>query len=415
MSSLPQSSQFQRSTRATRMMVILLGMSALLNPYSTQPILEYISHWANIPPTHAAWTVSATTTGVALTAPLAGALSDRLGRRRVMVWALAAMTVTTLLPILSWSFGVLLALRFLQGICCPFVFAVAVAYLNEEFAPAVSSRLNALYVAGTAFGGFAGRMIAALITDFTGSWRLSFAGNALILAATYLVALRTLVTEQNFTPLQSHRAEKSVFARLWKPMGEFFKSALVLLKDPRILATIFIAMTLLFQQVATFTFASLALVAEPYSLPPSLLGLIVIVFLLPMVTTPQFGALQHKAGEWRSFVLSQAVSLLGLGLALIPSVGTIVAGLALSCLGVFGGQTAGTAMIARLGEMSRSTAVGMYLSGYYVGGALGALVPGTLYLHGGWRDVVLLLIAVLVAGTILGWVAWKPRVTHESS
>ena len=45
----------------TKSAVVLLGMTALLNLYSTQPILGEIAAWAHIPTTNAAWTISTTT------------------------------------------------------------------------------------------------------------------------------------------------------------------------------------------------------------------------------------------------------------------------------------------------------------------------------------------------------------------
>ncbi|MDK7146565.1 hypothetical protein [Corynebacterium pseudokroppenstedtii] len=47
----------------TKSAVVLLGMTALLNLYSTQPILGDIAAWAHIPTTDAAWTISTTTAG----------------------------------------------------------------------------------------------------------------------------------------------------------------------------------------------------------------------------------------------------------------------------------------------------------------------------------------------------------------
>ena len=138
----------------TKSAVVLLGMTALLNLYSTQPILGDIAAWAHIPTTDAAWTISTTTAGVAITAPFAGMLSDRVGRRRVIVVAVATMAVLTAAALTSWSYPALLAFRCAQGMCCPFVFAVVVAYIGEEYEPSTASTLNALYVAGTALGGF---------------------------------------------------------------------------------------------------------------------------------------------------------------------------------------------------------------------------------------------------------------------
>ncbi|MBY0790569.1 MFS transporter [Corynebacterium pseudokroppenstedtii] len=380
----------------TKSAVVLLGMTALLNLYSTQPILGDIAAWAHIPTTDAAWTISTTTAGVAITAPFAGMLSDRVGRRRVIVVAVATMAVLTAAALTSWSYPALLAFRCAQGMCCPFVFAVVVAYIGEEYEPSTASTLNALYVAGTALGGFLGRMVAAILSDWTGSWRLSFLGNAVILAVTLAVTYWGLPPERQF------------IRTVDRGVGGFFVNAGRLLRKPRIVMTVLVGFALLFQQVASFTFASLALECPPFSLSTSTIGLIFVVFLIPTVTTPRFGALMDRWGPRWAFVASQSVSVGGLVLTLVPTIPTMIVGLALSCVGVFAGQAAGTLMVGRLATGARSTGVGLYLTGYYVGGAFGGVAPISFYSTAGWTAVVVLVLGVVLCAGVMGWWAWRP-------
>ena len=380
----------------TKSAVVLLGMTALLNLYSTQPILGDIAAWAHIPTTDAAWTISTTTAGVAITAPFAGMLSDRIGRRRVILAAVAAMAVMTVAALTSWSYPALLAFRCAQGMCCPFVFAVVVAYIGEEYEPSTASTLNALYVAGTALVGFLGRMVAAILSDWTGSWRLSFLGNAVILAVTLAVTYWGLPPERQF------------IRTVDRGVGGFFVNAGRLLRKPRIVMTVLVGFALLFQQVASFTFASLALECPPFSLSTSTIGLIFVVFLIPTVTTPRFGALMDRWGPRWAFVASQSVSVGGLVLTLVPTIPTMIVGLALSCVGVFAGQAAGTLMVGRLATGARSTGVGLYLTGYYVGGAFGGVAPISFYSTAGWTAVVVLVLGVVLCAGVMGWWAWRP-------
>ena len=376
----------------TKSAVVLLGMTALLNLYSTQPILGDIAAWAHIPTTDAAWTISTTTAGVAITAPFAGMLSDRVGRRRVIVVAVATMAVLTAAALTSWSYPALLAFRCAQGMCCPFVFAVVVAYIGEEYEPSTASTLNALYVAGTALGGLLGRMGAAILSDWAGSWRLSFLGNAVILAVTYW----------GLPP------ERQFIRTVDRGVGGFFVNAGRLLRKPRIVMTVVVGFALLFQQVASFTFASLALECPPFSLSTSTIGLIFVVFLIPTVTTPRFGALMDRWGPRWAFVASQSVSVGGLVLTLVPTIPTMIVGLALSCVGVFAGQAAGTLMVGRLATGARSTGAGLYLTGYYVGGAFGGVAPMSFYSTAGWTAVVVLVLGVVLCAVAMGWWAWRP-------
>lgn len=375
---------------AVRATLVLLGMSALLNMYSTQPILADVAQWAGTDVRGAAWTVSATTIGVALMSPWAGMISDSLGRRRVILVALLGMALLSLGGLFVWNLPSLLVLRAAQGMCCPFIFAVVVAYVGEEYTPSLAARLNALYVAGTALGGFMGRLAAAVIVDATGQWRLSFLGNAALIAVTWAVARIFLPPERRFDPQERGAASRGGIRR-----------------NARLLATILLGATLLFQQVAAFTFASLRLAESPFSLSTSAVGFIFMIFLAPMFSTPLSGRLMQRWGELRVLILAQTISAVGLMLTLIPTLPAMLLGLAFSCVGVFSGQAAGTSMAGKLAPQARSAAVGWYLSGYYCGGALGAMAPVGLYLAHGWNAVAILLMAVALCGMGLGVAAWR--------
>ena len=86
----------------------------------------------------------------------------------------------------------------------------------------------------------------------------------------------------------------------------------------------------------------------------------------------------------------------------------MIVGLALSCVGVFAGQAAGTLMVGRLATGARSTGVGLYLTGYYVGGAFGGVAPISFYSTAGWTAVVVLVLGVVLCAGVMGWWAWRP-------
>lgn len=360
--------------------LFLLGMCALINLYSTQPILGQLGAWAHIAPERAAWTVSATTLGVAICAPFSGAISDVYGRKRVMLCALGIMVLTTIACCFSPNFLMLLVLRLSQGLATPFVFTVAVAYISEEEED--SAQANGLYVAGTAFGGFAGRLLAGLVTDWTGVWRLSFAANAVILLLTIVTVIFLLPAEDNFKPASS--------------VMESMSGIRAQMKDPSLLASCFIASCLLFQQVSSFTFGSLRLMDPPYDLSTSLVSFIFVIFLLPTVLTPFSGELISKNGRVFTFGVVASITILGLMLTLLPFLWAMVLGLAFSCVAVFMGQSCGTGFVSTHSKTNKSTAVGLYTSFYYLGGTLGAIVPEPAYQTWGWISIVVIIIVLAV-------------------
>ena len=72
----------------------------------------------------------------------------------------------------------------------------------------------------------------------------------------------------------------------------------------------------------------------------------------------------------------------------------IIAGLALFSSGIFIFQAVGTVQTGIVAGRARSSAAGFYVTFYYVGGSLGAIVTGWTWVSGGWPHCVYLLMGV---------------------
>src|ERR1700733_4426933 len=155
------------------MAVTLCGVCAFLQLYCTQPLLPLFSRLFHASKTGVGLTVSAATLGVALSAPIFGALTERLARKRVIVASLLGISIPTLLAATSTSLGQLIFWRFLQGIMVPGVVAVLVTYIGEEWPPDRVALIMSFYASGTALGGFLGRVATGILTDWF-NWRVAF-------------------------------------------------------------------------------------------------------------------------------------------------------------------------------------------------------------------------------------------------
>ena len=75
---------------------------------------------------------------------------------------------------------------------------------------------------------------------------------------------------------------------------------------------------------------------------------------------------------------------------------------------MFTEQTLSIGYVAVVGERARSTAVGLYVTCYYIGGSLGGVVPAGIWSHLGWPGCAGLVILVQFAAVGLAWLVW-PR------
>src|SRR5690242_20430192 len=180
------------------------GVCAFLALFAPQPLLPLLAATFHVSAASVSLVVTASTVAVAIAAPFAGTVSDRLGRKRVIVPAAFLLVLPTVLAALSRSLGELLFWRFLQGILTPGIFTVTIAYINEEWESGAGAAV-ASYVTGTVLGGFSGRMLAGVVAAHF-SWRWSFVALGILNALGAAAIWRWLPPGHRFARARGGRA-----------------------------------------------------------------------------------------------------------------------------------------------------------------------------------------------------------------
>lgn len=377
--------------------VCLCGIFAFLNLYITQPMLPMFEGLFHASKSMVGLTVSASTLGVALSAPFLGALAERLSRKRVIVFALLVLAAPTLLAATSPGLHALIFWRFLQGLVMPAIFATVITYIGEEWAPTAIALIMSIYVSGTALGGFLGRLIGGLAAEYLG-WHWSFLILGLTTLAGAALIARTLPREQRPLPTHPHPGHA---AQLRAMLRHF--------RNPRLLATYTVGFGMLFALVSTFTYVTFYLAAPPFHLSTAALSYLFAIYLIGLLVTPAGGYLITRIGMRRGIVLAIVLCLLGQGLTLSHSLPVIIfGGLGLVCSGVFIAQsTAASFLRIAAPEGGRVSAAGLYLSCYYLGGTVGGVLPAVAWNLGKWPACVALTSAVLVLILFVGWAGFR--------
>ena len=102
---------------------------------------------------------------MAVTAPFTGALSDVLGRQRVIVVAMALLLIPATMTALAPTLNQVIFWRFVHGLLLPPIFAVTIAYVGDEFPPSEANGVFGIYAAASSVGGFLGRFVPGMLTD----------------------------------------------------------------------------------------------------------------------------------------------------------------------------------------------------------------------------------------------------------
>lgn len=379
--------------------VVLTGICAFLDMYCAQTMLPQVQAAFSASVQQVILTVTAATVGMAVAAPIAGLISDRYGRRRVLLTATALLCVATLGAATAPTLDSLIGWRLLQGLLVPGISTSIIAYVAEEWPADQAGMLAGYYTAGTVLGGVAGRFIGGQMSALAG-WRSAYLVLGLLTALAAWWIARHLPASSR-PPLR-------------RSVGESLAGFGSLLRNPALLATCAIGFAMLFGHVAAFTYMNLYLSQPPFNLDSDALSWLSLVFLAALVSSPLGSRLAQRLGRRRvaagAFVLSAAA----FALTLFGGLPLAVLGLALGCSSLFAIQSLSASLVPQLAPHARSTAVGIYTGIYYVGGSAGAALPAQLWESHGWAGCVALIGGVQLLAALLVLRAWRTQRTHPA-
>lgn len=377
-----------------RAAVTAAGMCAFFTMYLTQGLLPSLRSVFHASVAELSLTITATTLAVAVAAPFSGIAADRFGRKQVLLFSLAGLGLSTLLAATATDLHGLLIWRAIEGLCIPGVFTATVAYIGEEWPASQAPAVTALYISGSVAGGFSGRFIAGMVTAHA-DWQMAFIVLGAINLLFLLLIARGLPASRRFTASTGG-------------MGAVLAGFGLHLRNPKLLGTYAIGFGILFSQVCTFTYVSFHLASAPYNFDLKDLSLLFTVYLVGMIATPLAGKLAWTFGKRRVFVAAVALGCGGMLLTLMAPVWAVVLGLTLSSAGVFIAQSMATAQVPAFAQSARSSAVGLYVLCYYVGGSIGAFGPAWVWSHAGWAGCVALVLVAQVGIGAAAWRLWQP-------
>jgi MFS transporter, YNFM family, putative membrane transport protein len=384
-----------------RVAIAFCAIGAFMHLYAPQAVLPMMASELNVGAASASRVITAGTLAVAATAPFTGVLSDVLGRRRVILAAMTLLIVPATMTALAPTLDQLIFWRFCHGLLLPPIFAVTIAYIADEYPPNEVNSVFGIYASASAVGGFIGRFIPGLLTDYVG-WRggfLALAGGTVVCLA---VAWMLLTPERNF-----RRAED---------LKTSLMQMLAHLRNPRLLAIFAVGFGVLFNFVATFTYLSFHLAAPPFNRSPAFLGAIFVVYLVGSVASLGLGRAIAWLGR-RTFVLCVlALWSAGMLFSLIPSEPAIVVTLIIaSACGILV-QGSSTSFVGNVAKTGKSAAVGLYVTSFYIGGTFGGWLPGLAYEAGGWTYSLALVVAMLAIMAAIVWTSWlEPQSPQPAS
>ena len=315
-----------------------------------------------------------------------------LGRKRVIVAAMVLLLVPGVMLPLSASIEELIAWRFVQGLLLPPIFAVAIAYIGDEWPPQQATGVIGMYTSASAVAGFLGRFIPGVLLAYVG-WRGGFFALAALTAVCLIVVATMLPRERQFVRAGTLAAS--------------LRQMVAHLRNPKLLATYAVGFGVLFNFIAVFTYMSFHLAGPPFDRSAAFIGAVFVVYLAGAAAATLTGRMIAALGRRRFVLWVLAAWAAGILLMLVPSVPVIVLALAIASVCGVLTQAASTSFVAITAQGGTSSAVGLYVTSFYVGGTFGGWLAGLAYEAAGWPATLALVLGMLAIQATIVATTWK--------
>ena len=383
--------------------VLFAGIASFQALYATQALLPVLTEDFHISPATAALTVSATTGGLACAIIPMSVLSERFGRRPLILIGAVLATVLGLTLAFAPNASALIGLRLIQGLVIAGVPAVAMTYVSEEVDPHHVPRIMGLYVAGTTVGGLLGRIIPSVVLEF-GGWRVATVVSALVALAFALATVWLLPRQRRFTPKKL-------------TLGGEVRAIVGHLGNPRLVGLYALAFLSMGAFVSLYNYVGFRL-GDTFGLSAAVAGMVFLLYLTGTWSSARAGSYARSMGRREAMLAAIVAGIAGLALTATPWLITLLVGVALFTGGFFVAHSLASSSVGLIATADRAEASSMYLFSYYLGSSVVGWVSGHVLDWGGWGLLVGWLVGLFVlagAAALVGTSGIRRRGASGSS
>jgi MFS transporter, YNFM family, putative membrane transport protein len=368
--------------------LVLLALSGHLvvsQLYLSIPLVPIISQTFNVSLIAASWIGSTFSLAYAFGFLVFGPLSDRYGRKAILLPGLIALTLSTLLVGSSSSFTQLLSLRVIQGFVAATFAPTTLAYATEILPKATRAIGIACISTGFLLAAVMGQIYGSSVGVLYG-WRWVFWGFAVAYA---LIALA--ISKQ----LPESRVTKSQVALI-----SIYTNMLKLLGKPVLLVAYSITFSLLFSLIAVFSGLTLHF-GSHHEIGIESLLFIRLVSIPGILLSLLSGYYIPRWGNQKVMVTGLLLAVIGLGIGTTEApliwlgigIGVFVTGIAATIPALVN-------FISSTTSESKAAAVAVYSFVLFTGASLGPLVAAMLY-RISWNLLRIVVVFTLLTAVVM--------------
>lgn len=319
-----------------------------------------------------------------ITTPFYIIVSNHWRKKKIMVYATFFLFIAVTISVFATNFYVLLFSRILQGIFIPGITAIMLSYVQDIYPEKIRGLGMGIYMSATSFGAVNGRLLTGWITSFY-SWRIAFATLSILLLIALIGMIYGLPSDN----------KKNIRKKIIKQ-----KNILNYMFNLKIASILIIPTVVFFSFMAITTFATYHLAEPPFNLTSGELGNLFLVLLVGVFISPITGKYSDKIGRVKILFFGIFILILGIILSLIQSYLFVIIGFGLVTAGMFSVQSVVPTYLGDLVPNDRATLAILYQTFFYLGGALGTLVPALVWESYHFIGVAIFCLVLLFIGII---------------
>lgn len=377
--------------------ILLLMTTAIAataaNLYYNQPILPLIAQEFDLNHSQLGGVPSLTQFGYAFALLFISPLGDSVPRRRLIGILSCLLVVASVVAVITPSFPLLLLAVFLIGVS---------ANITQQLIPFAASMVTheqkgatlGTLMMGLTLGILLSRTLSGFVGDHFG-WRGVFIMSAL-LAATFGILLRV------FLPTNKPQTTLGY--------GALLKSSLLLFLQHKSLRIYSLSGACWFAAFNVL-WATLALYVSdaPFNYNAQQAGLFGVIALAGVIGAKSSGKWVNALGSRKLVMMVLILAAVGFAVTgvFIGNVWALVLGIILIDFAIFSAQVANQVRVFSIDPSAQSRINGIYMLGYYLGGAVGSVVGVKAFAIYQWSGVVVVSIVFIVLSLIINSLAKK--------
>jgi len=368
----------------TRNLVVALiaTVIAFSTLYIPQPMLPLLADQFAVSTGEAGLLMTLAMLPLAVAPVLYGYFLQAIPARLMLQVALSLLALNQVCFVFADEFWHLLALRLMQGMLLPAIFTALMTYCASMVPPGLVRRVMGFYIGATIIGGFIGRLVGGVFAS-SFDWHSAFVVMGLMQLVPLVLLMRVEADAAiNFARLDSRSISRVLSRRNYRFM--FLSLAAVFFVFSGIL------------NIVPFHLRDIA----PDSTP-----LVISMLYLGYLVGAPMSFFSDSISRWlgderRGLLLGLGLHGCGLVMLLFVALQGLIITMFFLAAGFFLIHALLSGLANHLAQEHKGVVNGLYVSIYYLSGALGSWLPGYLYEGVGWQGMILVFVLILGLG---GW------------